>query len=788
MDNYTIFYKLLHAETEQEVEKVLHSAGYATDDLSNWQPLGGFRNNFGAVGNQQSDPSNALLEKIINAIDALFMALCYERGLDPRGPEAPQTMAEAAEMFLGIRGGRLNDIEDPQQLRELAENIQLVAVGDRAAPSYLVIDRGEGQTPAQFPKTFLSIHEDNKLSIPFVQGRFNSGGTGILQFCGAKNFQLIASKRRPGCPVGEEDATGDMWGFTIVRRVLPSGGRKNSTYVYLAPGGVVPTFTRDGIQVLPGPSAKSRPAKAYVADLAFGTCVKLYDYRWSAKSLITTEGRYELERVLLAAAMPFRVVETRDYQANYYSATVTGGWNSAISEGKEGDAAKLERGFPAYADLNLQGIGKLPYSIAVFKGGTKDRHIPRGILFVLNGQVHGSLPSDFVRSRLKFDYLTGSYGTLLVTVDCAGMNQQVREDFFMASRDRVRTNETYRAIFDALESDLKSHPGLQKLNQVRRQEVIEAHQRDEGPREAFESLLKVDPSLASLFGSGDRLVTRTGPSQRREFEGREFPSFFRIAKEPETGLVKQCPLNKTCRIEFETDAVNDYFLRSSNAGVLTIEPSDLCESSHLWNGQLVTRFRVPWDAKVGDEVAITVTVTDIERDARGEPFVSRFRLLATPEVEDKPSKGGKNRDRRPTDTGRLEKVAAGFPPINEVDRTGWHLHDFDKRSALKVTHGPNGGYEFFINIDNAFLLTQLSQAKGADRPNVKFWFKYGLVLAALAMLKQPSPNGAGPDSNDGQGEVDLDAIAASCNGLARAIVPIIRALGRTPQSAIEALA
>ena len=246
----------------------------------------------------------------------------------------------------------------------------------------------------------------------------------------------------------------------------------------------------------------------------------------------------------------------------------------------------MERGFPAYADLNLEGIGKLPYSIAVFKGGTKDQAHSKGILFVLNGQVHGSLPSDFVRSRLKFDYLTGSYGTLLVTVDCAGMNQQVREDFFMASRDRVRTNETYRAIFDALESELKSHPGLQELNQVRRQEVIEAHQRDEGPREAFESLLKVDPSLASLFGSGDRLVTRTGPGPLREFEGREFPSFFRIANEPETGLVKQCPLNKTCRIELGTDAVNDYFLRSSNPGVLTIDPPDLCESSHLWNGQL----------------------------------------------------------------------------------------------------------------------------------------------------------------------------------------------------------
>ncbi len=447
MDNYSLFYKLLHAETEDAVERILDDAGYGIGDLSHWRPLGGFGNNFGAVGNQQSDPSNALLEKIINAIDASFMALCYEQNIDPKGPHAPQTMAAASELFLGIPGGRLNDVEDQRRLREMAENIQLVAVGGKANPSYLIIDRGEGQTPSQFPKTFLSLHEDNKIAIPFVQGRFNSGGTGILQFCGTKNFQLIVSKRRPGCPAEPTDLTQDQWGFTIVRRILPSAGRKNSSYYYLAPGGSVPTFARDAVQVMPGPSAKDRPATPYVGGLRFGTCIKLYDYRWVAKSLITTDGRYELERVLLSAAIPFRVVETRDYRANYYSATVTGGWNRATADDRDGDAIKLEPGFPAYGHLNLDGIGMLPYSIAVFKRDTNDRHIPRGVLFALNGQVHGSLPSDFIRSRLKFDFLTGSYGTLLVTVDCGGMNQQVREDFFMASRDRVRANETYRAIY-----------------------------------------------------------------------------------------------------------------------------------------------------------------------------------------------------------------------------------------------------------------------------------------------------------------------------------------------------
>jgi hypothetical protein len=787
MDNYALFYKLLHAETEDEVEALLTAGGFATDDLANWQPLGGFGNNFGAVGNQQSDPSNALLEKIVNAIDAFLMARCYTAGIDPRGPDAPPTMAQASELFLGVPGGRLNEMEDPQQLRELSENIQLVAVGDRSSPSYLVIDTGEGQAPSQFQRTFLSLHEDNKLSIPFVQGRFNSGGTGILQFCGKKNFQLIASKRHPDCPVPPGDVSADKWGFTIVRRVLPSGNRKNSSYLYLAPNRQVLTFDRKSIQVMPGPSAKDRPATPYVGDLPFGTCVKLYDYRWPGRSLITTEGRYELERVLLAAAMPFRVVETRAYKAHYYSATVTGGWNSALAEDKSGDFGKLEPGFPAYADLNLDGVGHLPYSIAVFKGGTKDRRIPRGVLFVLNGQVHGALPSDFVRSRLKFDYLTGTYGTLLVMLDCAEMNQQVREDFFMASRDRVRANETYRAIYDQLETDLREHPGLQALNQTRRQEVIEAHQKDEGPREAFESLLKVDPTLASLFGAGERLVTRSGPGPRPEYQGRLFPTFFRITKEPDKGLVKRCPTNKTCRVDFETDAVNDYFLRSSNPGTIRIDPHDLCEHSHLWNGQLTTRFRVPWDAKPGDTIPVTVTVTDIEREARAEPFLCRFTIVAAAEVQDRDKPSGDVPPRRPEERGK-EKVAAAFPPISEVDRASWAIHGFNKYSALKIANSPEGGFEFFVNVDNAFLLSQISSAKGADRPHIKFWFKYGLVLAALAMLKSGASSDGQSADKSHENEVDLDAVADSCNGLARAIVPIVRALGRTPQATIEALA
>jgi glycosyltransferase involved in cell wall biosynthesis len=93
--------------------------------------------------------------------------------------------------------------------------------------------------------TFMSVNRSKKLRIPFVQGKFNAGGdTGVLQFCGEKNMQLIVSRRHPEDPV-------EPWGFTIVRRMKPTAGRRSSMYVYLAPGGDVPRFAAAAIKVLP---------------------------------------------------------------------------------------------------------------------------------------------------------------------------------------------------------------------------------------------------------------------------------------------------------------------------------------------------------------------------------------------------------------------------------------------------------------------------------------------------------------------------------------------------------
>jgi hypothetical protein len=274
MDNYALLNLLLKAEGESEVDEVLKRAGYFDDDPDLWQPFGGFGMNLNQINNQQSDATAALVEKLINSIDAVLMAECYDAGIDPKSPQAPRTMAEAVARLFKVKDGRLENLSATERTK-LADRIHFVATGTKKEPCYLVVDRGEGQTPDSFRDTFLSLTKQNKDDIPFVQGRFNCGGTGVLPFCGEHKYQLILSRRHPSCPPPEDDATKDLWGFTIVRRQLPAPGRKSSMYVYLAPQGKIFTFAAPAIPVIPGPSGKNKPAQAYAVNLAYGTCIKL---------------------------------------------------------------------------------------------------------------------------------------------------------------------------------------------------------------------------------------------------------------------------------------------------------------------------------------------------------------------------------------------------------------------------------------------------------------------------------------------------------------------------------
>src|SRR5206468_1801097 len=146
---------------ESDVERILELEGYNLANERAWRLLGDMENNFSTVGNQQTEPTAALVEKVINGIDAMLIAASYERGIDPESDKAPGSMNAAVDEFFRVREGRLETLDSKSQTA-IADNIHVVAVGQKMSPCYLIIDRGEGQTPSAFPDTFLFLNRSNQ--------------------------------------------------------------------------------------------------------------------------------------------------------------------------------------------------------------------------------------------------------------------------------------------------------------------------------------------------------------------------------------------------------------------------------------------------------------------------------------------------------------------------------------------------------------------------------------------------------------------------------------------------
>jgi len=232
--------------------------------------------------------------------------------------------------------------------------------------------------------------------------------------------------------------------------------------------------------------------------------------------------------------------------------------------------------------------------------------------------------------------------------------------------------------------------------------------------------------------------------------------------------------------------VNDYSKRLDSPGDVVISPTDLLERQRLWNGEWNTRFRVPWDAAPGDEITVTVMVSDVEREMRRTPFVSTFVLRAGPPVDEDTPPGPPRHDRGHKPDGEGTGIVLAVPKIQEVDRANWAQYDppFDAYEAMRIKHSGEGGYDYFVNTDNAFLLTELSRANDEIKRQVRLWFEFGLVPAAVGMIKHQrllaeklAPTVGSSPYVDEEPVEDLDQVNHACNGLARVIVPLIRSLG-----------
>ena len=139
-----------------------------------WRAVGDREGNYGNI-NIGSDPGHAFVERVTNAIDAVIEREAA-RHLKPsrKGKVSiPASPREAVEAWFGVPGGRVANLEarakkgkpaaGPSR-QALADNV-VVRILDgqgRKAPSLEVRDLGIGLTSSQFPKTILSLNEQNR--------------------------------------------------------------------------------------------------------------------------------------------------------------------------------------------------------------------------------------------------------------------------------------------------------------------------------------------------------------------------------------------------------------------------------------------------------------------------------------------------------------------------------------------------------------------------------------------------------------------------------------------------
>lgn len=636
-----LFMRLLTAGTEDEVQAILDAEGLSSD-ASRWTPYGDNESFYGVVENQQAHPVPALVEKITNGIDAILEKKVLQDGLDIRSPAAPRSVREALDRYFPDH--RNWDLGDAR--RRQAGELQIVASGPRRDTSLLVYDDGVGQAPADFPGTFLSLLRGNKNDVHFVQGKYNMGGAGAIAFCGDRRFQLVASKRYDGS---------QPLGFTLLRRHPPAlaeaANRKNTWYEYLIFDGKVAAIDADKLDV----GLEGRMFQT-------GSLLKLYSYRLpeGSRSIISRDLNLSLNEFLFEPALPFLTVDNNErYPDNRAPVTPVYGLKRRL----EADTETVETRFSEVS--RTRELGELGVTVYVFKArsrgqGVKEtkQYIQREyfknnmtVLFSLNGQVHGSYSSEFVTRALKMPLLKDY---LLVHVDCSTLHLEVRNELFMASRDRLKAGDKADAIRKHLR-DMLLASELKEISRHRKSslgvdsgdagQMLRDLTRNMPMNEALTRILRQTFDIAEQKPGTAPKKRRDEPQRpKREprdappFDPQRYPSTFRAkggdAKEGGLKLYR-LPAGESRTIAFATDVENDFFDRTDDPGNLSLSIMrssskggggggipDLSEQGDLLDvvrtspleGTIKVGLKATGQMKVDDTVELVATLTSPHGD------------------------------------------------------------------------------------------------------------------------------------------------------------------------------
>lgn len=782
-DSKAVCLALLAAESEDAVQTIIE----ATPALmkGEWRPLDNRETNFNVTSNQASDGGKALTELMTNMVDAVLMKHALEKGINPKGTEAPQTMYAAVDKLIrNLRGGRLVDADDANWLRDFAQkNLVIGITGAKTKkeglPCYTFVDNGEGQHAARFENTFLSLSEGNKKDIPFVQGKYNMGSSGVLGYCGLRWFKLIVSRRY--------DETGE-WGWTLMRR-RPGDGMPIAEY--FVHEGEVPSFESDVIYPFMTMTGKKYDGSV----LTSGSVVKLYDYQIGAKFHSFKGAREALNENLVETILPFRLLDFRQLPKTKEArekAKKRGGERAEgidprrfygmeylllrahkeDSQDSESDADAEDEpageGKFTVGTINDPELGEITISAIPLKrnppGWLKASN--NRVFHAVNGQVQYKQTRGFVSTTCGFPALKDR---VVIIVDASRLTFGAHNDVWKGDREHIRRTVVGERYLEAVAQSIKESQALRDLQKrVAREELERAAQTERN--DLFQKLVDADPNLANLLTSRDPQIRfpssggkNGGDSGKGSFEGRFSPSFLRIEEKQKSAGI-EIPINKTRPVSARTDAENSFFVRADNAGRLVVDETSqerFAVRAQLHNGRL-TVYLDPRDDKVKIGTTTTVQFSLID-DAMAGPVSDQ--LIVTIVDEETTTKKSKKRAAE-AKSGQNGKKSGegdpapthGLPRYKLLTKDGRTIGDqstevwpegFDELDGGVIEDlGEDEGALYKVNWDNAYHLKYRLQQRGdVARDVVTEKFILGMRIAMLGFEHALKPQLKGRDPN-----------------------------------------
>jgi hypothetical protein len=330
----------------------------------------------------------------------------------------------------------------------------------------------------------------------------------------------------------------------------------------------------------------------------------------------------------------------------------------------------------------------------------------------------------------------------------------------MTSRDRLRGTEELDIFIRTLADFLKKHDGLRKWNEVRHREIVEQRfQENDETKELFEKLISNSPALANFLGFGKKIrVPQKGSTTVDEFKGKRFPTYLKIEGNGNgSDVIKKCPQNSYCRVNLETDAENDYFIRAYDPGKLILRPDYLIKSTNLFNGRLEIQAFPDKEYPIGTQLEIKVMLTSPE--ALEGYFKVNFKIEIVPPVE----KGTKKRNKKTKPKGTF----LALPEMVEVYKKDWEnpIYDISSQDDLVTIMRNEDKTTSLINMDNQYFKSYIYQ-HSKNKNVLSNLYKISSTILGLSIDEQVE-----------NGHISAEQKRDVTNSLGKILLPMIDSLG-----------